>query len=249
MILEPFYFGQNKSCFGHFTPASGLAQGKSVLIIPSIFGEAIRSHRVLREVARTLSSRGFDVLRFDFDGDGNSWSDTNDVSVQLWVNNIKDAYAELVKRSPDSSISVLATRFGAGLSLLTINELAVESMLFWDPILSKNEMYNIFVGPEPVIIESTGNGSNNPFTSTPDLRGFLEVGLGKDFADGFLKLDEITLSNNDLQIIETTDTDSGVQKLGFSSNVIKVEHHCDWQIKDLPVIFAPKLISTICGCL
>lgn len=245
MISEPFYFGRNNSCFGNYTPSTGLTLGKSVLVAPSIFGEAIRSHRVLREVTKNLSNRGYDVLRFDYDGDGNSCSDTANTSVQLCIENIQDARLELIKRSTGSHMSVLATRFGAGFAFSALKNTPVDSIVLWDPLLSKDEMYNSFIGSGPVKIEKETDFIN-PFESQSNISvsGFYDIGVGEDFAGGFLQLEEITLPDCKLQLV-STDTDINID---ITSDRFNVKHQCDWQIKDLPVIFAPKIISTLCEC-
>ncbi len=248
MISEPFYFGQNRSCFGHYTPSQGLVQGKSVLIVPSVFGEAIRSYRVAREVTKSLARRGYDVLRFDFDGDGNSCSQMHNTSVQDWIKNIQDGYDELVTRSKAASVSVFAIRFGAGLSLIALKERSVESFVLWDPLLSNREMYDVFVGPSPTTkVCDDIQHTNNPFVVRPKRSGFFEVGLAKGFADAFLQLPDITIPACDVQII-TTEPAKEQQEIFSMATVCEVNHQCDWPKKDLPLIFAPKLLSTVSGC-
>lgn len=240
-MLEPFYFGQYNSCFGHFSPAEGTTQGKSVLIVPSIFGEAIRAHRVTREVAKSLSKKGYDILRFDFDGDGNSCSETSNVTVQDWIRNISDAYHELTRRSKNSSVSLLSVRFGAGLSLAALRSHPLHSVVMWDPILSNQEMYDTFIGTELNSVVNEPKYSKDPFETRLELDGMFEMGLGKDFATGFLHINEMPLPSCDVQIIGTD-----AYEQSQIINTTKVNYHCDWEKKDLPVIFAPKLISTIC---
>ena len=244
MISEAFYFGEKGTVFGHFTPAAGLSNGKSILIVPSLFGEAIRSHRVLREVTKLLSSKGYDVLRFDFDGDGNSLAETKGVILNDWIKNIQDAYAELLKRSSGSDVSVLAVRFGAGLSLIALLECEIEKFVLWDPLLSRKEMHEIFNGEQ-----SQGSIKNeeeifNMFEQPPIADGFIESGIDSSLPKQFLELNEVKIPENNLEIVNTDDSaliDSEEKKY----SVCSVDHRCDWQQKDLPVIFAPALISKL----
>ena len=249
MISEPFYFGQNNTCFGHFMPLQDMSQGKAVLIVPSIFGEAIRSHFVAREVAKSLVKQGYDVLRFDFDGDGNSCSKTRNTSVRDWIRNIQDGYDELVNRLNNASVSVFSIRFGAGLSLVALEERPVESFVLWDPIFSTRKMYDIFVGQDSVTNSWDVQGSDNPFEHNQKHSGFFEVGVGKEFADEFLLIEDAGVPNCDVQIINTGPKFDEERRASVSGSVVlDVSHQCNWQMKDLPVIFAPKIVSTVCAC-
>ena len=247
MIPETFYFGHNGTCFGHYTPSQDFAQGKSVLIVPSIFGEAIRSHWVIREVAKSLAKQGYDVLRFDFDGDGNSCSETHTVSVQDWTRNIQESYDELVARSKTASVSVFAIRFGAGLSLFALEQRPVESFVLWDPLISGEVMYNTFVGPGPSVEACDTQHSDNPFALRPQPNGFFQVGLGKEFSDDFLLMEDVTMPACDVHIIRTEPSSEQLEVFS-KSNIRDVNQQCRWLMKDLPVIFSPKLVATICGC-
>lgn len=243
MISDSFYFGRKKSCFGHYTPAQEFAQGRSVLIVPSIFGEALRTHWVNREVSKLLTGQGYDVLRFDFDGDGNSRSETTTVSAQDWVGNIQDAYAALVARSKATSVAVYAIRFGAGLSLSALQAYPVESYVLWDPIISGKTMRDVFAGP--AISTDNVPPMNAPFSPKARLSGFSQVGLGKEFSETFLQINDVKTPDCNIQVIRT---EPSIEKLeGLSaSQIVDVNYPTDWQMNDLPVIFAPKLISTVC---
>lgn len=243
MISEAFYFGKNQTIFGHYTPAIGIPSGKSVLIVPSIFGEAIRSHRVTREVTKLLSNKGYDVLRFDLDGDGNSLSETKKVNVEDWIENIQYAYKELLSRSTATKASVLAIRFGAGFSLLALNEYEVESYVLWDPILSRSEMHEICFGNS---MEENQEEETiyNMFEQPAVTDGFFESGIDASFPDQFLELSEIKIPDNNLVVVSTVSNILQTSAV-HNSSICSVDHKCDWQKKDLPVIFAPKLISTL----
>ena len=244
MISEPFYFGNKKSCFGHYMPARSSAQGRSVLIVPSIFGEAIRSHWVIREMAKLLTGQGYDVLRFDFDGDGNSCSETHSISVEDWVENIRDAYAELLSRSKAISVSVFAIRFGAGLSFKALESCSVDSYVLWDPIISGEVMRDTFVGSSASEVPQM----KGPFEPRPRLSGFFQVELGKEFAETFLQVNDIKIPEGIVNVIRTGSSREKLEAISNSS-ICDVKYPCDWQMGDLPVIFAPKLVSTACGYL
>ena len=248
MISEPFYFGHNKSCFGHFTRSSDAADSKSVLIVPSLFGESSRSHWLTREAAKRLSMQGYNVLRFDFEGDGNSCSNTSDVSIDDWIQNIQEAYSELQNRLELTSVSVFAIRFGAGLSLVALKALSVKSYVLLDPLLSTKKMYETFVGVSSSD-KITGNyqvNNRDPFVERIKPTGLYEMGLGNDFSKSFLQLPDISMPACDCQVITTAEQGVEYQNISKAMSVTKVNYHCDWSKQDLPLIFSPKLLSTIC---
>ena len=166
------------------------------------------------------------------------------MSVQDWTRNIQESYDELVARSKTASVSVFAIRFGAGLSLFALEDRPVESFVLWDPLVSGGVMYNTFVGPSTEACDA--QYADIPFALRPQPNGFFQVGLGKEFANAFLLLEDVTMPACDVQIIRTEP--SNEQREVFSMlNIHDVNQQCDWQRKDLPVIFAPKLVAAVCG--
>jgi alpha/beta superfamily hydrolase len=72
--MSPFYFGDSaKPLFGIYNPAHPAHdRQKALLICPAGFRDYMRSHRLLKQLAVSLSERGIHVLRFDYAGCGDS---------------------------------------------------------------------------------------------------------------------------------------------------------------------------------
>ena len=244
-MTEPLYFGDQHSCFGHYTAAAGPNCGQAVLIVPSIFGEAIRSHWLNRELAKALAAEGYDVLRFDFAGDGNSCSSTQQLAVNDWLRNIQQAYEELQLRSAGASISVFATRFGAGLSLAALAHRAVDRFVFWDPVINGAVMYKSFLGGNSEA--PADDHRDNYFIRSALPGGFFQLGLGEAFARGFQSLPEVALPAATIQVIRTETSCPG-DTLPASSCIKEVAQKCHWSLTDLPVIFSPKLLASAREC-
>ena len=166
-----------------------------------------------------------------------------------WIRNIQEGYDELVNRLNTASVSVFTIRFGAGLSLVALEGRSVESFVLWDPLLSTRKMYEIFIGQNSCTISWDAQRSDNPFDSNHKPSGFFEVGVGKEFADEFLLVEDAGVPNCDVQIINTGPKFDEEQRAIVSESVVlDVSHQCNWQMKDLPVIFAPRIVSTVCAC-
>jgi len=76
----PIYFGlADRPLFGWFhPPAASLQRPMGVVLCNPIGEDMVRAHRPYRHLAETLAAAGFPVLRFDFDGTGDSSGDERD---------------------------------------------------------------------------------------------------------------------------------------------------------------------------
>ncbi len=133
--IQPFYFGPGDSLFGTYHPPIGPRKDHAVVITAPLMNEYMRSHYALRLTALNLANAGFDVLRFDFLGTGNSKGDIASVGVSDWSENLATATDELARRSEASKLSVVAVRFAASLAAALTRRCQIHSLVMWDPIL------------------------------------------------------------------------------------------------------------------
>jgi alpha-beta hydrolase superfamily lysophospholipase len=76
----PFYFSASarstgRTLFGWYdAPTRGSARG-GILLCNPVGDDSVRAHRPLRHLAQRLANEGFAVLRFDYDGTGDSTGD------------------------------------------------------------------------------------------------------------------------------------------------------------------------------
>ena len=133
--MESTQFGQ-PPLFGLYHPAAGgEVRGRGVVICPPIAHEHIRAHRALRFLAVQLAREGFDVLRFDYFGMGDSAGDSEEARVAHWQADVGAAAEELHALAGTESLAVLGVRFGATLAATAAGLPAVEHLVLWDPVL------------------------------------------------------------------------------------------------------------------
>jgi len=135
---EPIWFGSEQHpLFGwiHY-PQSRLVRG-GILLCSSLGIEGEASYVVFRELADLLSREEFLVLRFDYDGTGDSAGDQNDPDrLRAWLHSIYLA-AHTIQATGVQHISVVGLRMGALLSTMAQNHHRLfDDMILWDPPLS-----------------------------------------------------------------------------------------------------------------
>ena len=104
-----------------------------VVLCNPIGDDLIRAHRALRHLAETLAEAGFAVLRFDFDGTGDSAGDERDPDrVATWRADISRAAAELRSRSGVQALALVGLKLGATLAALAAEDLGdVDALVLW----------------------------------------------------------------------------------------------------------------------
>ena len=136
--MLPFYFGDSdKPLFGIYSPANPAHdKQKALLICPPSFQEYMRTHRLLKQLAVTLSGQGIHVLRFDYSGCGDSAGTWDNTSIDDWVKDISVAASELKALSMIEKLSFLGVRLGASLLLRAdLKNIPDNRFILWDPIL------------------------------------------------------------------------------------------------------------------
>jgi alpha-beta hydrolase superfamily lysophospholipase len=101
-------------------------------------GEQLKAHYAYRRLAEALEAIGLLVVRFDYDGTGDSaGSDEDPARVQAWLDGIGHA-VELARRTGAPSVSLVGMRMGALLAAVSAARLGhdVASLVLWDPCVS-----------------------------------------------------------------------------------------------------------------
>lgn len=109
------------------------------LVLCNPFGyEAICTHRSYRHLAERLAANGYSVLRFDYDGTGDSFGADGDPNrVGAWVDSIHAAIAKLNELSAIEHTVLFGTRLGGLLALRAACESnAVTGLVLWSPCSS-----------------------------------------------------------------------------------------------------------------
>src|SRR5215831_2255879 len=123
----PIYFGppgrQRFGLYHHPTPGS-TSRALGVVLCNPVGDDLIRAHRTLRHMAEDLAAAGLPVLRFDFDGTGDSAGDERDPGrVAAWREDVKLAVGEIKQRAGVDRIALVGLKLGG-----TLAAVAAEAM-------------------------------------------------------------------------------------------------------------------------
>ena len=135
LAKAPLYFGTpERPMFGFYHPPTGSrVRGTGVLLCNPLGDDLIRAHRPFRHLAEDLSAAGFPVLRFDFDGTGDSAGDERDPNrVATWRADVGRAAAELRARSGVERLALVGLRLGGTFAALGAADLGgVDALVLW----------------------------------------------------------------------------------------------------------------------
>jgi alpha-beta hydrolase superfamily lysophospholipase len=131
----PIYFGSaDRPLFGVYHPSAVAGAGRIAVVLCNPVGDDfVRAHRALRHLAEALSAAGFPVLRFDFDGTGDSFGDERDPDrVATWLGDVRRAVGELRARSGIKPVALVGLKLGGTLAALAAAELDdVDALVLW----------------------------------------------------------------------------------------------------------------------
>jgi pimeloyl-ACP methyl ester carboxylesterase len=114
-------------------PASPLVRDAGVVICYPVGHEYFRLHRSLTRMAHHLAENGFNVLRFDYRGTGDSEGRFENMRLQNWLEDIRDASAALVSHAGVSEVVLMGVRLGAALALRAAARFAIaKTLVLWD---------------------------------------------------------------------------------------------------------------------
>ena len=96
------------------------------------------SYRALRILAQRLATLGFDTLRVDYDGTGNSEGCAHDPArVDAWLRTVERAMAEVRRRTASGTIALVGVRAGSILALRAGAAAGgVARIVLWSPFQS-----------------------------------------------------------------------------------------------------------------
>ena len=140
---RPIYFGsregEGRALFGWYHPANPKrARRRAIVLCPPLGYEGICAYPALRTLAERLSVAGYPVMRFDFDGTGDSGGlDSDPGRVRAWIESVGEAAAELRALSGVNELCLFGVRMGATLALTAAAERGdIERLVLWNPCAS-----------------------------------------------------------------------------------------------------------------
>ena len=133
--MEPFYFESlGTELLGIYHPASNPSARRGVVICPPLMTDLSRCYRSIRLLAEDCASAGYEVLRFDYSGTGDSFGDWDDAGPTQWIEDIVKATEELSEISGAELMTLAGVRFGGLLALHAAERTKPESLMLWDPV-------------------------------------------------------------------------------------------------------------------
>jgi alpha-beta hydrolase superfamily lysophospholipase len=137
---DPIVFGPaHARLFGlHHVPDPETARGSGVILCNPLGYEAMCVHRTYRHLAERLATAGFDALRFDYHGTGDSSGDDDEPDrVRAWIESIDAAIEELRGAAGVHAVALVGVRFGATLAAVAAaRRRDVQSLVLWAPCAS-----------------------------------------------------------------------------------------------------------------
>ncbi len=115
-------------------PKSGTEKENIWIFCNPFFEEKIFSHGIFVQFARFLAAKGFGVMRFDCEGDGDSEGEYNSIDLTHWCDDTLDAVDFLRRLYPQTMISLFGLRLGALTAALVAKQTRIRSLLFWEPV-------------------------------------------------------------------------------------------------------------------
>ena len=129
---------RGERCFGWFHAAHAPVRGVGFVLCRPMGYEAICANGMYRQLAETLAQSGFDVVRFDYHGTGDSTGDDGDPDrVRVWMDSIVSAVEEVRRLAGVGRVALFGMRLGATLAARVAARLGgVESLVMWAPCAS-----------------------------------------------------------------------------------------------------------------
>jgi amino acid adenylation domain-containing protein len=134
-LLTTFHFGPGQSLYGVLQAPRVGATGLAALICAPMGHERVRTHFVVRRLARELVARGVTVLSFDYFGSGDSLGDSTEATCERWQRDVADACEEL-RRQAGKGLVGIGIRLGATLMCAARERLRTDfgRLVLWDPV-------------------------------------------------------------------------------------------------------------------
>ena len=117
----------------HYQPRS-VCREHAILFAHSLGHEYVRGHRNLQQLAVALCERGFDVIRFDYLGTGDSDGLCEEVNAETMGRDLLNVRRRIMDQTNVRNISLVGLRLGA--TVATHYRENFQTMVLWDPVPS-----------------------------------------------------------------------------------------------------------------
>ncbi len=164
--------GRSASSSGTIRRLQSVRRGGAIVLCPPIGYEYMSAYRTVRILAERLAALGFDALRIDYLGTGNSTgSDSTGDNAQpdraeAWRRSVVCAISEARRLAGSDAIAVVGVRAGALVALHAIPEIGVvDRLVLWSAFPSGQAYLREFEGirrPRPGAARGTRSEQTNP---------------------------------------------------------------------------------------
>ena len=142
--MTPHFFGPvQQQLFGalHHARETQEQSFETVVICPPIGQEYIRTHWCLRLLARQLSRKGINVLRFDYRGIGDSLgTNQQTTSLKQWQEDVHAAIDFACEQTNCRNVMLLGLRYGGTIASAVATETdKVNSLVLWEPVTDSSK--------------------------------------------------------------------------------------------------------------
>ena len=122
----------------HHPPRPDRQRGAGVVLCPPLGADYICAYRSWRILAERLAGLGFDVLRLDYEGTGDSAGHADGPGcLDAWLGNIKCVAAEARKLTGSGEVALVGLRVGATLALqAAARHGGIARLVLWSPFRS-----------------------------------------------------------------------------------------------------------------
>jgi amino acid adenylation domain-containing protein len=127
---DSFYFGDADALYGVLRGPQ--RADTAVLIVAPPDQDRARGSFVLAQLARKCAARGIPALAFDLYGCWDSLGDAREATLARWLRDIRDAAAELTRRTGATKIIGVGARLAA--PLLCLAGVPLARLVLWDPV-------------------------------------------------------------------------------------------------------------------
>ncbi len=166
-MSTPIWFGPaERRLFGWVHAPEGESALGGVVLCPPLGREAVTAYLTYRALATRMAAKGLAVVRFDYDGTGDSSGNGDEPDrIEAWLGS-STAAIDLLLSAGVASIGLLGMRMGA---LLAIEAAArsggVAALVLWDPCTSGRQ----FLREQRALLQLTLSRQNAPTVGDGDL--------------------------------------------------------------------------------